>query len=66
MSINRLLVLAALLAIGACGPNPNAFCAVESDVDRDTEETLCTVALGTPVVEIALPDDGEASASVQR
>jgi hypothetical protein len=68
MSINRWLVLAGLLAIGACGPNPSALCVVDDqNVNLDTEEQLCTPSLGTPVTSAALPsDDEDPDASVQR
>jgi hypothetical protein len=67
MSLNRLLLVAGLLAIGACGPNPNALCVVDDqNVDLDTEERLCTPFLGTPSGVAAQPIDDEWSASVQR
>jgi hypothetical protein len=67
MSLNRWLLVAGLLAIGACGPDPSALCVVdEQNVDLDTEERLCTPTLGTPATGAAQPIDDEWSASVQR
>ena len=43
MSIQRLLFLAGLGVVGACGTGPNAICAV----DQDTQWTTCTSETST-------------------
>lgn len=64
MSINRLLVLAGLLAIGACGnPGPTAICVV--DPALDTEETLCTPDHSASGSTVSLPEDNLSDASVE-
>jgi hypothetical protein len=60
MSITRLLLLAGLLAIGACHPGPTALC--DRDLDGDTQESSCTSDLGTP----GSPDANLSAARVQR
>jgi predicted small lipoprotein YifL len=65
MSIKRLLVLAGLLAIGACHPGPtgpNGLCPFEPNFDGDTQETVCTSDPGTPVS----PGDNLSATSAQR
>ena len=53
MSIKRLLLLAGLLAVGACGTGPNAICAV----DPNTEWTTCSSDIGTPLTVLPVPYD---------
>jgi hypothetical protein len=67
MSINRWLLIAGLLAIGACRPIPTAaICAVdEQNVNLDTEELLCPNT-GAPASGAALPSDDGSDFSVQR
>jgi hypothetical protein len=43
MSITRLLFLAGLLAVGACGRGPLAIC----DIDQETQWTTCTSETST-------------------
>ena len=67
MTIHRLLVLAGLLAMAACAPNPLAVCEVEANVERDTEENLCLQQPTAPVFGgITEPGDDLSAASVQR
>ena len=40
MSIHRLLLIAGLLAVGACA-TPGPFAACIAEPDADTEETVC-------------------------
>jgi len=57
MSINRLLALAGLLAIGACGAGPNALCSVQGDEWTGTPPTLCAADFGTPTGAAQPPED---------
>lgn len=43
MSIHRLLLIAGLLAVGACGTT-GPFAACIAEPDADTEETVCPPA----------------------
>jgi hypothetical protein len=62
MLITRLLVLAALFAIGACGTGPLAICTV----DQTIEGTACTSVVGTPAITPPLLSEDPSNASVQR
>jgi hypothetical protein len=55
MSIKPLLVLAGLLAIGACGTGtgPNPICAV----DQETQWTTCTLEESTLPTVLPVPYD---------
>jgi hypothetical protein len=55
MSITRLLFLAGLLAIGACGTGtgPNPICAV----DQETQWTTCTLEESTLPTVLPVPYD---------
>ena len=61
MTINRLLLLAGLLAIGACGTGPNGICVV----DQGTEGTVCSIDGGTPGGSASIPVDIVAPDSIQ-
>ena len=65
MSINRLLALAGLLAIGACAnPGPTAICVTDPNLDQ--EEQLCTPDRETPAVGVFQSSDNLPTESVQR
>lgn len=62
MLITRLLVLAALFAIGACATGPLAICTV----DQTIEGTACASDVGTPVITPPLLVEDLSNAGVQR
>jgi len=58
MLIKRLLPLAVLFTIGACGAGPNAICTVDRTIERAehrSQWTGCTSDPGTQAVDIPLP-----------
>jgi hypothetical protein len=65
MSIKRLLLLAVLVAIGACAMGPTGICTMDPNVDG-TGGMTCTADLGTPLGGPSLPGDHPQTASVQR
>ena len=61
MSITRLLFLAGLGAVGACGTDPNTICAI----DQDTQWTTCTSEVSTLPTVLPVPYDEPSAGSVE-
>jgi hypothetical protein len=65
MSITRLLLLALLVALGACATGPIGICTLDPNANG-TGEMTCTSDAGTRLGSSSLPRDNPRAAGVQR